>query len=269
MIDATVLSGSRCPVQSPAGAYDTLAGVYDWLVPEPLRTPGGAVAAFAEVVDALAPRARVLDCAAGTGQLAVGLALRGHRVVASDASPAMIRRTAALAAAHGADVPAVACAWDALPGQGWQGAFDAVFCVGNSLPHAGPGPARRAALAAMAGVLRGGGLLVVTSRNWELVRAQGSGVRVGDRLVEHDGERALVVYGWTLPDGTDQPLHIDVTVARIADDGAVIAQGERLVAWPFTHTELDDDLRAAGLTPRTSTYDADADGYLVTAQRAS
>lgn len=36
---------------------------------------------------------RVLDCAAGTGQLAVGLAARGLTVVASNASPVMVERT--------------------------------------------------------------------------------------------------------------------------------------------------------------------------------
>ncbi len=57
--------------------YDDLADAYEWLVPEPLLTPEGSLAAFADVVEALPAGARVLDCAAGTGQLAVGMALRG------------------------------------------------------------------------------------------------------------------------------------------------------------------------------------------------
>ena len=252
----------------PPRSYDTLAGVYEWLVPEPLSTPQGAVAAFAAVLDDLPPGARVLDCAAGTGELAVGLALRGHDVVASDASARMVERTRALAAEHGVVLPAVVCAWESLEHQGWQGSFDAVFCVGNSLAHAGPAPRRRAALAAMAGVLRSGGLLVVTSRNWELVRHQGPGLQVADHLVERRGERALVIYGWTLPADPEQALFVDVAVARIADDGAVTASQERLEAWPFASAQLDTDLRAAGLTPRSSTYTADAERYLVTARRS-
>ena len=177
-----------------SGSYDTLAGVYEWLVPELLSTPEGAVEAFASVVDALPAGARVLDCAAGTGLLAVGLALRGYDIVASDASAAMVERTKALAIEHGVDVPAVTCAWEALEHQGWQGSFDAVFCVGNSITHAGPTPRRRAALAAMSGVLRDGGVLVVTSRNWDLVRAKGSGIEVADRLVERGGDRAAGRY---------------------------------------------------------------------------
>lgn len=249
--------------------YDTLAGVYDWLVPEPLLTPAGAVDAFATVVDSLGPGARVLDCAAGTGQLSVGLALRGHDIIASDASAAMIERTRALARAHDVDVPAVVCAWEALEDQGWRSAFDAVFCVGNSIVHAGPRPRRRAALAAMADVLRDGGLLVVTSRNWELVRAQGSGLQVADRLTERHGRPGLVIHGWTLPEHTDDPLHVDVAVAFLDGGGAVTTYGERLEVWPFTSDQLDADLRACGLTPELTTYTAEAARYLVTARRST
>ena len=67
--------------------YDTLAGVYDWLVPDALLAPAGAADAFAALTAGLPPGAAVLDCAAGTGQLAVGLALRGFAVTATDASP--------------------------------------------------------------------------------------------------------------------------------------------------------------------------------------
>jgi 2-polyprenyl-3-methyl-5-hydroxy-6-metoxy-1,4-benzoquinol methylase len=69
-------------------AYDGLADVYEWLVPDALLTPEGTVAAFGGSVS-LPRGGRVLDCACGIGQLAVGLALCGFDVVASDASPAM------------------------------------------------------------------------------------------------------------------------------------------------------------------------------------
>lgn len=135
-------------------AYDGLADVYDWLVPETLLTPEGTVAAFNGVVESLAPGARVLDCASGIGQLAVGLALQGFDVVATDASPAMVQRTAQLAAAHGVEMPAITCVWEDLTPERVGGSVDAVFCVGNSLTHAPGQGARRAALAAMASVLR-------------------------------------------------------------------------------------------------------------------
>ena len=249
------------------GPYDTLAGVYEWLVPDQLLTPQGTVDAYAQVVETLDAGNRILDCAAGTGQLAVGLALHGYDVVASDASAAMVARTKALATQCGVDVPAVTCEWESLGRQGWQGSFDAVFCVGNSIAHAGPEPRRRTALATMKSVLRDGGLLVVTSRNWDLVRAQGSGLQVAHHLTQRGSDRALIIYGWNLPDGTDQPLHADVAVALIADSGTVTTAAERLECWPFSDRELEADLRAVGLTPRSSTYTDEVERYLVTARR--
>jgi SAM-dependent methyltransferase len=251
-----------------ADEYDTLADVYDWLVPDALLSPEGSVAAFASVVDTLAPGARVLDCACGTGQLAVGLALRGFEVVACDASSAMAARTLELARERDAGGIAVAArTWEELPGSS-LGDFDAVFCVGSSLTHAAGTQARRAALAARAWGRRRAGVLVVTSRNWELVRAAGSGLHVADALVERGSARGLVIYAWTIAERWEDGHDLDVAVALIGDDGDVTARGERLRFWPFTAGELDADLRAAGLTPATTTFDPDNQRYMVTAVSA-
>jgi SAM-dependent methyltransferase len=250
----------------PAEAYDTLARVYDFLVPEPLLSPQGSVEAFAPFLDPLPPGARALDCAAGTGQLAVGLALRGLEVVASDASPGMVARTRELAARHGAALTAAACRWEDLGDQGWQ-PFDAVLCVGNSIAHAEGRPARRDALRAMAGLVRPGGQLVLTSRNWERVRAAGAGLEVAEELTVRDGARGLVIHSWELAEDWDAPHHLDVAVALIGDDGRVTTHAERLPFWPFRHETLDEDLRAADLEAQTTTYEADVDRYLVTARR--
>ena len=42
---------------------------------------------------------------------------------------------------------------------------------------------------------------------------------------------------------------------------------ERLSFWPFTDTDLEEDLRRSGLTPESSTYADDVERYLVTARR--
>jgi SAM-dependent methyltransferase len=192
--------------------YDSLASVYAWLVPDALLEPEGAAAAFAGVTDGLAPGARVLDCACGTGQLAVGLALQGFAVTATDASDAT--------------------------------------------------------LAAMAGVLAAGGRLALTSRNWELVRAGGSRLEVADRLVRRGDVDGLVIHAWTIADAWDAPHRLDVAVAFPDPGGRVDNVAEALTFWPFTHEELDADLRAAGLTVAASTYAPDAERYLVTTRRS-
>jgi hypothetical protein len=110
-----------------ADEYDTLRGVSDWLVPDELLSPEGSVAAFAPVA-APAPGARVLDCAAGTGRLAVGLALPGSR-----SSPAM--PAARWSRGRASSPESEACSWEELPDRD-VGDFDVVFCVGNSITHA-------------------------------------------------------------------------------------------------------------------------------------
>jgi len=226
--------------------YDTLADVYDWLVPEALLEPEGSVAAFEGVVAELPAGARVLDCACGTGTLAVGLALRGFELSASDASEGMVERTRALAAAHGVRVEATVRLWEELDG----GPFDAVFCVGNSITHARE---RRPALARMRGVLHDGGLLALTSRTWERPQEE------GEEIVERHGRRARVTHTW-------HPGELEVAVA-FDDDGTTYA--ERLACWPFTHDELQADLLATGFEPVASTFDPDVARYLVTSRANS
>jgi SAM-dependent methyltransferase len=249
-----------------ADDYDTLASVYDWIVPAEMVTPEGSAAAFLAYLEELAPGARVLDCAAGTGPLAVGLAQRGFDVVATDASRGMIERTRALAARAGVDVLARECRWEDLGEQGFA-PFDAVLCVGNSLAHAPGRDARRNALKAMAAAMNPGGLLVVTSRNFELMRAVDPGLQVFDRVVERDGRRGVVIYSWWLAEDWEDEHAFDVAVALVGDDGAVTTLGERLTFRPFSHETLREDLEAAGLTLETTTYEPDVDRYLVTARR--
>ncbi len=119
----------------------------------------------------------------------------------------------------------------------------------------------------MAGVLRPGGLLVLNSRNWELVRDEGSGLRISEQLVERGGRRALVVYGWSLGDSWADRHHLDIAVAIVEPAGNVSSHAERLAFSPFRHEDLDADIRSAGLVTTHSTYAPTVDFYLITAKR--
>jgi hypothetical protein len=177
----------------------------------------------------------------------------------------MIERARALAAAREVDLPAEVRRWEELGPELWPEPFDAVFCVGNSLAHAAGRAARREALARMASVLRPGGMLFVTSRNWERERAAGSRLEVDDRLVVRGGRRAFVARAWTIAEGWDEPHAMEVAVALLGADGRLTTHAERLVFWPFSQAMLLEDLRAAGLAATGSAEADRADRYLVTA----
>jgi len=245
--------------------YAALAEAYEWLIPEAMLSPAGSAAAFSDVVSVLPPAARVLDCSCGTGQLAVGLAELGFRVVATDASAAMVRRTEQLAAELNVPVEVLQSRWDELAERLAGATFDLVLCVGNSLGHAEGASGRSTALTAMARLLSPGGRLVLTSRNWELVRAAGTHIDVRDQLVRRGDRDAVVIYHWEIQPSWELEHHLEIAVAQLGLDGSVATCSERLSFWPYRFGELVEELQNAGLRLATSTFDPKADGYMVVA----
>lgn len=249
-------------------SYDSLAEVYEWLISEAKLTPAGFAASFEDVLTLLPWGAQILDASCGTGQLAVGLAKRGLQVVATDASAAMVRRTAALSEEYGAPVRTVHAAWHELPEHLDEATFDMVFCVGNSLHHAEGSQGRVAALASMSRLLRCGGHLVITSRNWELVRGRGSRLDVWDRLVRRHGREAVVLYRWDIAPEWEDEHHIEIAIAEVDAAGTVVVRSEVLSCWPYRYDELAVELRQVGLRVTRSTFDPGAENYTVVAAKA-
>jgi len=109
----------------------------------------------------------VLDGACGGGHHAIALAREGYAVSGADISAGMIelaRRNAAQA-----NVPIrFEQVGFADMGAGFGETFDAVLCLGNSLPHALTEADQLAALAAMRGRLNSGGILVLQNLNYDL-----------------------------------------------------------------------------------------------------
>ena len=113
---------------------------------------------------------RVLDAACGTGHHAIALAEHGYPVVGADLSGAMIERARANAAAAGVQVAFTVTGLGEL--STLSETFDAVLCLGNSLPHLLTAEAVADALADFAAVLQPGGLLVIQNRNFGRVWAE-------------------------------------------------------------------------------------------------
>ena len=109
---------------------------------------------------------RVLDAGCGTGMHAVAFARWGLQTAAADLSPAMVARARENARATGAEI-AFAVAGFGEIGRALPGPFDAVTCLGNSLPHLLDDASLAAALADFAAVLVPGGVLVIQNRNYD------------------------------------------------------------------------------------------------------
>jgi SAM-dependent methyltransferase len=140
-------------------------------------------------------RAMVLDCSCGIGTQAVGLALRGHRVVGTDLSA----RAAARAAREGArrSVPLVTAAADMRRLPFADARFDAVVCADNSLPHLLTEPDVRTALTEMRRVLRPGGRLLLSTRPYdELLRERPSSTPPQVHPPVGGGQRTITFQLW-------------------------------------------------------------------------
>lgn len=147
--------------------YDRLAEDYhliyaDW--PASVSRQGNALDTLMRKYLAGAEPLDVLDCSCGIGTQSIGLAERGHRVVGSDLSPAAAARAAAEARRRGLALPASAADMRALPFA--DASFDVVLSADNSLAHLLTEDDVGRAVHGMRRVVRDGGLLVLTAKDY-------------------------------------------------------------------------------------------------------
>jgi SAM-dependent methyltransferase len=106
----------------------------------------------------------VLDSSCGIGTQAIGLAKRGHRVVGSDLSPVAAARAAGEARRRGLALATFAADMRSLPFA--DASFDIVLSADNSLAHLLTEDDVRRALGGMRRVVRNGGLLVLSAKDY-------------------------------------------------------------------------------------------------------
>ncbi len=108
----------------------------------------------------------VLDTACGTGWHAIALAKKGYRTAGLDASPAMIERAVTNAEETGVKVRFEVADFNQL--DRFPEKFDAILCLGNSLPHLLSQEALVQALRKIRERLSAGGVVILHNLNYDL-----------------------------------------------------------------------------------------------------
>jgi glycine/sarcosine N-methyltransferase len=189
------------PDPTPAEFYDELADEYhlifaDW---------DASIARQARVITGLLhslglASGAVLDASCGIGTQAIGLARAGFSVTATDISRASVERCAREAAARGLTM-ATAVADLRVLDVDEAGDFDAAVSFDNALPHLLDDADLNAACAALRRVLRPGGVLLVSIRDYDEVLRQRPSGDLPRRYATESGERIVFqVWDWLSDD---------------------------------------------------------------------
>jgi SAM-dependent methyltransferase len=208
---------------------------------------------------------RVLDCACGVGTQLLGLAQYGHQAVGSDFSTAAIRRARREATARGLCVWLNIADMRALPFR--AGVFDVVICADNALSHLLSNDSMFRAVAEMCRVLRPGGLVVITTRDYDSLRPQRTAGTYPFVLPTSQG-RVIVFQVWSWhADGERYDLEHFELMPDGHEDWRVHRFSTRF--WAVSRAQLNEALTTAGLVdPRW--YECNDSGYyqpIVTARR--
>jgi glycine/sarcosine N-methyltransferase len=184
----------------------------------------------------------ILDAACGTGMHAIALAQRGYKVVGTDLSAGMIERAQDNAEAAGVDVRLEVARFGELSAQMGTG-FDAVLCLGNSLPHLLTPNDLAAALADFAVCLRPEGLLLIQNRNFDSVLNQGERWMGPQAYREGETEWLFLRFYDFEPDGL---LTFNVVTLRREGHGNWSQRVATTCLWPLRQAELIAALETAG-----------------------
>ena len=162
--------------------YEDIAGEYDSIVGAASRAE--AAGRFVDWLVAKHRPRRAVEVACGTGLYARALAACGLSVVATDVSPAMLEQARAIPVAGPRRIEWVQATMQDVADR-VSGPFDALLCMGNSLPHLLTDADLATAAKGFARLLSPGGVAVIQLLNYHRVLARGErfvgASRQGDR----------------------------------------------------------------------------------------
>jgi len=167
LLGGTLQAGVR-DEESVQGFYNRMAGQYHEMFADWQAEVRAQAVALERLLAADGPPGpwRVLDCACGIGTQAIGFALRGHCVHATDLSPAPLERARREADAFGVQLSFGVADFLNLA-ERVPDVFDVVVCADNAIAHLLDDERLTRALAAMRSRLAPGGRLLLTLRDYD------------------------------------------------------------------------------------------------------
>ena len=149
-----------------------------------------------------APPYSVLDCSCGIGTQAIGLALLGYKVHATDLSPRAVQRAGREAEMLGARLSFGVADFRTLETQ-VEGDFDVIISCDNSLPHLLDDEDLLTAAANIRSKLKDNGMLLATIRDYDqLVKEKPSSTPLN--VIDGPEGRRLVFQVWDWEDGRNE-----------------------------------------------------------------
>jgi glycine/sarcosine N-methyltransferase len=229
---------------STAQFYDGLADTYHALYPD----WHSATRAQGKALHWLLSRlhrdpADIADVACGIGTQLVGLASLGHRVLGADISARAIQRARRECVAAGVPAALVVADMRRLPLAG--SCADAVICADNALPHLLADNDVLAALTEMSRVLRPGGTVIITTRDYDRVLA-GPPSSTLPQVFRSGGGRIITFQLWTWREGTDI-YDLEHFQVHEGPDGARTTERRTAAYRAYTRAALTGLASATGL----------------------
>ena len=222
--------------------YDDLAPYYHLIFADWNQSIAWQVSILGPILERATGKAspRVLDCACGIGTQALGLAQRGHQVVASDLSKSSIERARKEAGQRQLDITFhVADMTDLTPIE--ETNFDAVLAADNALPHLVSTDQLRLALTGIAAKLTNNGVLLATLRDYDSLIVARPTIQPPVFHPQEEGYRIVhQVWHW---EGNEYALHHYLTIPS-AEGWVVKHFASRYRA--LQRAELNQALQASG-----------------------
>ena len=189
--------------------YDALADHYHLIFEDWNRSIERQASILNPLLDPSGKHLKILDCACGIGTQALGFAGRGHKVVASDLSPAEVNRARREAEIRHLDIQFHIDDMTSLS-HIQDRDFDVVAALDNALPHLTPGELSQA-LSAARSKLKPGGLFLASMRDYDQLLLTRPTMQ-DPAFHGVAGERRIVHQIWDWLDERSYTLHLYLTL---------------------------------------------------------